>query len=178
MQKAVYLPQNLGHYGLASPCYTHFTSPIRRYPDTTVHRLLRTYLFNHDMSPQTLHHWEEKLIFVADHSSAMERASIDCEREVEDMKMAEYMEEHIGEEYIGMISSVMSFGMFVQLDNLVEGLVPLRLLDDYFIYDEERMTLTGEKSNIRYTIGDRVKIKVVAANKQAKTIDFKIIKKM
>ena len=94
------------------------------------------------------------------------------------MKMAEYMEEHIGEEYIGMISSVMSFGMFVQLDNLVEGLVPLRLLDDYFIYDEERMTLTGEKSNIRYTIGDRVKIKVVAANKQAKTIDFKIIKKM
>lgn len=178
MQKAVYLPQNLGHYGLASPCYTHFTSPIRRYPDTTVHRLLRTYLFNHDMSPQTLHHWEEKLIFVADHSSAMERASIDCEREVEDMKMAEYMEEHIGEEYIGMISSVMSFGMFVQLDNLVEGLVPLRLLDDYFIYDEERMTLTGEKSNIRYTIGERVKIKVVAANKQAKTIDFKIIKKM
>ena len=178
MQKAIYLPQNLGHYGLASPCYTHFTSPIRRYPDTTVHRLLRTYLFNHDMSYQTLHHWEEKLIFVADHSSAMERASIDCEREVEDMKMAEYMEEHIGEEYIGMISSVMSFGMFVQLDNLVEGLVPLRLLDDYFIYDEERMTLTGEKSNIRYTIGDRVKIKVVAANKQAKTIDFKIIKKM
>ncbi len=178
MQKAIYLPQNLGHYGLASPCYTHFTSPIRRYPDTTVHRLLRTYLFNHDMSPQTLHHWEEKLIFVADHSSAMERASIDCEREVEDMKMAEYMEEHIGEEYIGMISSVMSFGMFVQLDNLVEGLVPLRLLDDYFIYDEERMTLTGEKSNIRYTIGERVKIKVVAANKQAKTIDFKIIKKM
>ena len=178
MQKAIYLPQNLGHYGLASPCYTHFTSPIRRYPDTTVHRLLRTYLFNHDMSSQTLHHWEEKLIFVADHSSAMERASIDCEREVEDMKMAEYMEEHIGEEYIGMISSVMSFGMFVQLDNLVEGLVPLRLLDDYFIYDEERMTLTGEKSNIRYTIGERVKIKVVAANKQAKTIDFKIIKKM
>ena len=100
------------------------------------------------------------------------------EREVEDMKMAEYMEEHIGEEYIGMISSVMSFGMFVQLDNLIEGLVPLRLLDDYFVYDEERMTLTGEKSNIRYTIGERVKIKVVAANKQAKTIDFKIIKKM
>ena len=178
MQKAVYLPQNLGHYGLASPCYTHFTSPIRRYPDTTVHRLLRTYLFNHDMSSQTIHHWEEKLVFVADHSSAMERASIDCEREVEDMKMAEYMENHIGEEYDGMISSVMSFGMFVQLDNLIEGLVPLRLLDDYFIYDEEKMTLTGERSNIRYTIGEKVRIKVVAANKQAKTIDFKIVKKI
>ena len=108
----------------------------------------------------------------------MERASIDCEREVEDMKMAEYMENHIGEEYDGMISSVMSFGMFVQLDNLIEGLVPLRLLDDYFVYDEERMTLTGERTNIRYTIGEKVRIKVVAANKQAKTIDFKIVKKI
>lgn len=92
MQKAVYSPQNLGHYGLASKCYTHFTSPIRRYPDTTVHRLLRTYLFNNDMSSETIRHWEEKLIYVADHSSLKERSSVDCEREVEDMKMAEYME--------------------------------------------------------------------------------------
>ena len=83
MQKAVYLPQNLGHYGLASKCYTHFTSPIRRYPDTTVHRLLRTYLFNKDMSTDTINHWEEKLIFVSDHSSLKERSSVDCEREVE-----------------------------------------------------------------------------------------------
>lgn len=178
MQKAIYSPTNLGHFGLGSSCYTHFTSPIRRYPDTTVHRLLRTYLFNHDLSSHTIHHYEEKLIFVADHSSAMERASVDCEREVEDMKMAEYMESHIGKEFEGMISSVMSFGMFVELDNLVEGLVPVRLMDDYFTFDEERMTLVGEKSKIKYTIGERVLIKVVAASKEAKTIDFEIVKKL
>ena len=178
MQKAIYSPTNLGHFGLGSSCYTHFTSPIRRYPDTTVHRLLRTYLFNHDLSSHTIHHYEEKLIFVADHSSAMERASVDCEREVEDMKMAEYMESHIGEEFEGMISSVMSFGMFVELDNLVEGLVPVRLMDDYFTFDEERMTLVGEKSKIKYTIGERVLVKVVAASKEAKTIDFEIVKKL
>ena len=178
MQKAVYAPTNVGHFGLGSSCYTHFTSPIRRYPDTTVHRLLRTYLFNHDLSSHTINHYQEKLIFVADHSSAKERASVDCEREVEDMKMAEYMESHIGEEYEGMISSVMSFGMFVELDNLVEGLVPVRLMDDYFIFDEMRMTLVGEKSKVKYTIGERVLIKVVDASKEAKTIDFKVIKKL
>lgn len=178
MQKAIYSPTNVGHFGLGSSCYTHFTSPIRRYPDTTVHRLLRTYLFNHDLSSHTIHHYEEKLVFVADHSSAMERASVDCEREVEDMKMAEYMENHIGEEFEGMISSVMSFGMFVELDNLVEGLVPVRLMDDYFTFDEERMTLVGEKSHVKYTIGERVLIKVVAASKEAKTIDFEIVKKL
>ncbi len=178
MQKAIYQKENIGHYGLASPCYTHFTSPIRRYPDTTVHRLLRTYLFEHDMSPQTLHHWEEKLVYIGDTSSACERASIECERDVEDMKMAEYMEDHIGDEYIGMISSVMSFGMFVQLDNMIEGLVPLRLMDDYFIFDEEKLTLIGEHSKIRYQIGEKVKIKVVAASKEAKTIDFEVIEKV
>ena len=178
MQKAIYSPTNVGHFGLGSSCYTHFTSPIRRYPDTTVHRLLRTYLFNNDLSSHTIHHYEEKLVFVADHSSAMERASVDCEREVEDMKMAEYMESHIGEEFEGTISSVMSFGMFVELDNLVEGLVPVRLMDDYFVFDEMRMTLVGEKSHIKYTIGERVLIKVVAASKEAKTIDFEIVKKL
>ena len=178
MQKAVYKEENLGHYGLASPCYTHFTSPIRRYPDTTVHRLLRTYLFKHDLSKETIHHWQDKLVYISDKASACERAAVDCEREVDDMKMAEYMEGHIGEEYDGMISSVLSFGMFVELENLVEGLVPIRDLNDYFIYDEERMTLTGEKSHIKYTIGDRVRVKVVRASKEEKTIDFEIVKKL
>ena len=178
MQKAIYLPQNLGHYGLASPCYTHFTSPIRRYPDTTVHRLLRTYLFRHDMSSKTLHHWQEKLIYISDLASSRERVSIDCEREVEDMKMAEYMEEHIGEEYDGIISSVMSFGLFVQLPNMVEGLVPIREMDDYFIYDEEKMTLVGERTHTKYTLGQKVHVKVVRASKEAKTIDFEIVKKV
>ena len=178
MQKAVYRPENLGHYGLASSCYTHFTSPIRRYPDTTVHRLLRTYLFENKLDNSTIRKWEEKLVYIAEHSSERERASVDCEREVEDMKMAEYMESHIGEEFEGMISSVTSFGMFVELDNLVEGLVPLRDMPDFFVYDEDRMTLTGEKSHVKYTIGERVLVKVVRASKEDKTIDFEIVKKV
>lgn len=178
MQKAVYRPENLGHYGLASQCYTHFTSPIRRYPDTTVHRLLRTYLFNKELDMGTIRKWEQKLVYISEHSSDRERASVDCEREVEDMKMAEYMEDHIGEEYEGMISSVTSFGMFIELDNLIEGLVPLRDMKDFFHYDEEHMTLTGERSHVKYTIGERVLVKVVHASKEEKTIDFEIIRKL
>lgn len=178
MQKAVYKPENLGHYGLASKCYTHFTSPIRRYPDTTVHRLLRTYLFNKDLSVGTIKKWEDKLVYIADHSSAKERASVDCEREVDDMKMAEYMENHIGEEYEGMISSVTNFGMFIELDNLIEGLVTLRDMNDFFHYDEEHMTLTGERSHVKYTIGERVIVKVIRASKEEKTIDFEIVRKV
>ena len=178
MQKAVYKPENLGHYGLASKCYTHFTSPIRRYPDTTVHRLLRTYLVEGKVDMQTIKKWEEKLVYIAEHSSERERASVDCEREVDDMKMAEYMEKHIGEEYKGMISSITSFGMFVELDNLIEGLVPLRDMKDFFHFDEERMTLTGEKSHIKYSIGERVVIKVVRASKEEKTIDFEVVRKV
>lgn len=178
MQKAVYKPENLGHYGLASKCYTHFTSPIRRYPDTTVHRLLRTYLVEGKVDMQTIKKWEKKLVYIAEHSSERERASVDCEREVDDMKMAEYMEKHIGEEYEGMISSITSFGMFVELDNLIEGLVPLRDMKDFFHFDEERMTLTGEKSHVKYSIGERVVIKVVRASKEEKTIDFEVVRKV
>ena len=178
MQKAVYKPVNLGHFGLASKCYTHFTSPIRRYPDTTVHRLLRTYLFQHKLDDNTISHWEDKLVYVADHSSAKERSSIDCEREVEDMKMAQYMEGHIGEEFEGMISSVMSFGIFVELDNLIEGLVSIKDMKGFFNYDEDRMTLTNEKSHVKYTIGERIKVRVIRASREAKTIDFEIVKKV
>ncbi len=178
MQKAVYKAENLGHYGLASKCYTHFTSPIRRYPDTTVHRLLRTYLFQHDLSNDTLHHWEEKLPVVAEIASSREKASVNCEREVEDMKMAEYMEDHIGEEYEGMISGVMNFGIFIQLDNLIEGLCRLSDLKEFFHYDEKNMCVVGEKTKTRYGLGDRVLIKVVRASKEEQTIDFEIIKKI
>ena len=178
MQKAIYSPTNLGHYGIASTCYTHFTSPIRRYPDTTVHRLLHTYLFDGKIDMQTIKKWEEKLVFVADHSSEKERASVDCEREVEDMKMAEYMEQHIGESFEGMISSITNFGMFVELDNLIEGMVPLKDMRDFFHFDEENMSLTGEKSHVKYTIGERLLVKVVRASKEEKTIDFEIIKKV
>ncbi len=178
MQKAEYRPENLGHYGLGSKCYTHFTSPIRRYPDTTVHRLLRTYLFSKNLSTRTLQSWEEKLTYIALQSSSRERASIECEREVEDMKMAEYMESHIGEAFEGMISSVTNFGMFVELDNLIEGLVPLRDMKGFYHYDEEKLTLTEEKTNLKYRIGERVIVRVVRASKEEKTIDFEIIKKV
>lgn len=178
MQKAVYLPQNLGHYGLASKCYTHFTSPIRRYPDTTVHRLLRTYLFNNDMSSATLRHWEDKLVMVADHSSVKERSSIECEREVDDMKMAEYMEKHIGEKYEGMISGVTNFGLFVQLPNLIEGLVHISELDGFYSFREESQMLINEDTHNMYKLGDKVEIKVVKASKEEKTIDFQIIRKL
>ena len=178
MQKAVYRPENLGHYGLASKCYTHFTSPIRRYPDTTVHRLLRTYLFDGKIDMQTVKKWEEKLVYIAEHSSSRERASVDCEREVDDMKMAEYMEDHIGEEFEGMISSVTNFGMFVELDNLIEGLVPLRDMKDFFHFDEANMSLVGEKSHVRYQIGERIIVKVVRASKEEKVIDFEVVRKV
>ncbi len=178
MQKAIYLPQNLGHYGLASKCYTHFTSPIRRYPDTTVHRLLRTYLFENKVDNSTLKHWEEKLVYVADHSSEKERSSVDCEREVDDMKMAEYMEQHIGETYKGMISSVTSFGMFVQLDNLIEGLVRITDLDGYYTFQEDSQMLIDEDTHKMYRLGDSVVVKVIKASKEERTIDFQIVKKL
>ncbi len=178
MKKAVYRPENVGHYGLASKCYTHFTSPIRRYPDTTVHRLLRTYLFDHDMSTETINHWQEKLPFVTDNSSARERDSISCEREVEDMKMAEYMEDHIGEEYEGMITGVTNFGVFIQLDNLVEGMCRLADMKEFFHFDERTMSIEGERTKTKYSLGDQVLIKVVAASKEEETIDFEIIRSL
>lgn len=177
MQKAVYDKTNIGHFGLGSKCYTHFTSPIRRYPDLTVHRLLRKYLFKNEINKETLEYWDNKLIYLTEHASDMEKASVDCEREVDDMKMAEYMMDHIGEEYDGMISSVTSFGMFVELPNLIEGLVKIDDLEgDRYIFDEETFTIRGDKNKRGYRLGDEVKIIVKSANKYAKTIDF-IIKK-
>ena len=174
MQKAVYKPVNLGHYGLASSCYTHFTSPIRRYPDTTVHRLLRTYLFDNKIDNSTIHKWEEKLVYIADHSSDRERASVDCEREVEDMKMAEYMESHIGQEYTGIISGVTNFGLFVKLPNLIEGLVHISTLKGFCTYVPNLLSLVSD-GKIRYSLGQQVKVRVTGASKENSTIDFEII---
>ena len=177
MQKAVYDANNIGHFGLASEIYTHFTSPIRRYPDTTVHRLLRTYLFENRMDAETIKYYETNLPYLAEHSSYKERQAIECEREVDDMKKAEYMMDHIGEEYAGTISGVMSFGMFVELDNLVEGLVRIDTLgDDYYTYDEVTYSLIGKKNKRGYRLGDKVKVVAVAASKEARTVDFELVK--
>ena len=173
MQKAIYSNENIGHFGLASPCYTHFTSPIRRYPDEIVHRLLRKYLFKHDYSNESMDNLESKIAMQAEHSSIMERKAVECEREVNDMKMAEYMESHIGEEFDGTIVGVKNFGMFVKLTNLVEGAVSIRDLGNYFTYDEKGHTLRG--GNKIYKLGDSVRIRVKAASKDARKIDFEIV---
>ncbi len=177
MQKAVYDKNNIGHFGLASKCYTHFTSPIRRYPDLIVHRLLNEYIFEKNINEETVNKYEYKLTDITAHSSERERAAVECEREVDDMKKAEYMQDHIGEEYQGMISSVMPFGMFVELPNLIEGLVHISdLTDDVYTYNEETFSIVGRKNKRGYRLGDKVKIQVKSANKEAKTVDFTIKK--
>ena len=177
MQKAIYDTNNIGHFGIASKCYTHFTSPIRRYPDTTVHRLLHTYIFDNNINNETINFYERELPFVAEHTSGMERRSIECERAVDDMKKAEYMMDHIGEEYEGIISSVMPFGMFVELPNLIEGLVRLdSIKGDYYTYDETTFTVRGNKDKRGFRLGDSVKVRVVAADKEKRTIDFEVVR--
>ncbi|MBE6149713.1 MAG: ribonuclease R [Firmicutes bacterium] len=176
MQKAIYDNVNIGHFGIASKCYTHFTSPIRRYPDTTVHRLLRTYLFENKMDNETISYYENTLKDLTKHTSTTERRAVECERAVDDMKKAEYMLDHIGEEFEGVVSSVMNFGMFIELPNLIEGLVRIDTIgDDYYTYDETTFSLVGRKNKRGYRLGDNVRVRVVAADKEKRTIDFEIV---
>lgn len=175
MQKAVYSTNNIGHFGLALKNYTHFTSPIRRFPDLTVHQLLKTYLFNHDLSSETIDFFSKYLIEIAEHSSETEQASVEAEREVNDMKMAEYMMDHIGEEYEGIVTTVTNFGFYVELENLIEGLVHINSLKGYYNYVPELLSLIKNDKSKKYTIGDSVTIKVVGASKENKTIDFEVI---
>ena len=178
MQKAIYSENNIGHYGLASKTYCHFTSPIRRYPDLTVHRSIKKCLLNKNIDLETVNAWEKRLPELAEISSVKERMAVDCEREVEKMKKAEYMEKHIGEEHEGMITGVTSFGFFVQLKNSVEGLVRVEdMHDDFYRYDESTFALVGEKSKKRYCLGDIVTIKVIAASKLTQNVDFEIVLK-
>lgn len=174
MAKAKYSAENIGHYGLASPCYTHFTAPIRRYPDLLVHRLLRLYLFKNQVDVKTQ---EEVLKFVIKaslQSSIKERDAIDCEYEVNDLKKAEYMLDKIGNEYDGIISSLSSFGMFIILENTIEGFVHISDLDGYFIYDEKKQILSSK--NISYRVGNKLRIKVKNVRTSPPQIDFEIIR--
>ena len=175
MKKAVYSTNNIGHFGLALQNYTHFTSPIRRFPDLTVHRLLRTYLFENRIDMETISFNQKYLIDVATNSSETEVAATEAERDVLSMKMAEYMESHIGEEYSGIISGVTNFGFFVELENLVQGLVHISTLDGYYNYIPEILSLVREDNSKKYRIGDEVRIIVTAANKENSTIDFEVV---
>ncbi len=177
MRKAEYSKDNIGHFGLASRAYTHFTSPIRRYPDLVVHRLLKTYLIDHDMSMTTIQTLENNLVEIAAHSSEREVASVDAERDVFDMKVAEYMEDHIGEEYEGVINTITNFGFFVELPNMVEGLVHVQTLKgDYFTYVPELLSMIGKSTKKTYRLGDKVRVKCVAASKETSMVDFELVK--
>ncbi|EGQ4114811.1 ribonuclease R [Staphylococcus pseudintermedius] len=176
MQQARYDADNLGHFGLAADYYTHFTSPIRRYPDLIVHRLVRKYLIEKSMDGRAMHEWEEKLPQIAEHTSNRERRAIDAERDTDELKKAEFMIQHIGDEFEGVISSVANFGMFVELPNTIEGMVNMQnMSDDYYHFDERQMALIGERKAKVYRIGDVVKVKVIHVDVDERQIDFQIV---
>ena len=176
LKVARYEAENRGHFGIASKYYCHFTSPIRRYPDLFIHRVISKYLEdNYDVKNEVIENFETQAEKCAKISSEREKIATTVEREAEDLKKAEYMESRIGEEYQGIVSSITSFGMYVELENTIEGLVRFEDLgDEYFIYNEERKILIGEKTNKTYKIGDKVKIRVKKASKALREIDFEI----
>lgn len=175
MAKARYDANNVGHYGLASECYTHFTSPIRRYPDLLVHRLIKEYLFKGNLDYD---YFTGKVIEASFQSSKKERDAIDCENEVNDMKKAEYMEQFIGEVFEGVISSLNNWGMYVELPNTVEGLVHVSdMTDDYYHYDPDLLVMVGERTKKVYRIGDLVKVKLIGASKELREINFELVGK-
>ncbi|MDX8044687.1 ribonuclease R [Gracilibacillus sp. S3-1-1] len=176
MKQAKYDPQGIGHFGLATDFYTHFTSPIRRYPDLIVHRLIRTYLLENKLDGKTRQHWKDKMPVIAQQASMKERASVDAEREVDDLKKAEFMQEKIGEEYEGVISSVTNFGLFVELPNTVEGLVHVSYLtDDYYHFDERAYAMIGERTGNVFQVGDTITVKVAQVNIDERAVDFEIV---
>lgn len=171
--KAVYSDINIGHFGLGSKCYSHFTSPIRRYPDLILHRLLKDYNYNY--SDRIISERKEELPIECEHCSIREQKAQNCERDVDKMKKAEYMMDHIGEVYDGIISGVQEFGFFVELENTIEGLVKAESIKgDYYVFDNDLMALIGKKSKKKYSFGDKVKVKVTRADKDRSEIDFEI----
>ncbi len=175
LMKAKYSGENLGHFGLNAKFYCHFTSPIRRYPDLTVHRLLKEWLKN-GISEKREEFWKGYIPEAAENCSITERNAEEAERDVEDIKKAEYMKKFIGCEFEGYISGVTSFGFFVELENTVEGLVHVTTLnDDYYVYDEKRLTLTGEHTGKMYSLGDKVSVVCVGSNPELREIDFEVL---
>ena len=176
MKQARYDAESLGHFGLSAEFYTHFTSPIRRYPDLIVHRLIRTYLIEGKIDEKTQSSWRAELPDIAEHTSNMERRAVDAERETDDLKKAEFMLDKIGEEFDGIISSVTNFGFFVELPNTIEGLVHVSYLtDDYYRYDEAHYAMIGERTGNIFRIGDEITVRVVNVDKDERIVDFEIV---
>ncbi|CAG7650255.1 ribonuclease R [Paenibacillus allorhizosphaerae] len=176
MKKAMYDSQSLGHYGLAAEYYSHFTSPIRRYPDLIIHRVIREVLESGVLSEARHEYLASRMDDIAKQSSDRERVAVDAERETEALKKAEFMLDKVGEEFDGIISSVTSFGVFVELDNTVEGLIRLSdLTDDYYHFHEAQHALIGERTSRIYRLGDEVKVRVARVNMDERTIDFEMV---
>lgn len=174
MKQAKYTVEDTGHFGLAAKYYCHFTSPIRRYPDLQIHRIIKETLRG-KMTEAKIQHYRGILEEVARQSSAMERRAEEVERETIKMKKAEYMKQHIGEAFEGTVSGVTEWGFYVELDNTVEGLVHVNsLTDDYYSFDKDRYCLVGDMTGRTYTMGQRVKVWVENADENTKTVDFKI----
>jgi ribonuclease R len=171
MAKAVYTTNNRGHYGLAMPFYTHFTSPIRRYPDMMVHRLLRRYAERGRSADQP------KTEELCKHSSNMEQLAANAERASIRYKQVEFMQDHLGEIYDGIISGVTEWGLYVEIkENMCEGLVPIRdLADDYYDFDEKNYCLKGRRNNRQYVLGDEVKIQIARTDLDNKQLDFHLL---
>ncbi|WP_416175812.1 ribonuclease R [Clostridium sp.] len=175
MKQARYSPKCTGHFGLAARYYCHFTSPIRRYPDLIIHRIIKKFI-NGKLDENEIKRLNPKVEYASKQSSEMERVAQDAEREVDDLKKAEYMSNRIGEEYLGIVSSVTNFGMFVELENTIEGLVHLSTMtDDYYVYDDRHLSLVGEKTRKIYKLGDEVKIKVLKVDLSAHEIYFELV---
>lgn len=175
MQKAEYSENPSIHFGLASIFYTHFTSPIRRYPDLFIHRIVKNFI-NHKPDTNNEKEFMKYIKDIAKQCSSTERRAEEAEREAIDMKSAEYMQQHIDEEFEGIISSLTKFGIFVQLDNTIEGLVQFQsMIDDYYVFDEKNYTVYGERTKKSYHIGQKVRVKVINSDKDKRQIDFEFV---
>ncbi|MFW6270038.1 MAG: RNB domain-containing ribonuclease, partial [Bacillota bacterium] len=176
MKKAVYSEENIGHFGLALDFYTHFTSPIRRYPDLMIHRIIKEVIVRGTLPEERRKDLEKRVLLIADHSSLQERRAMEAERDSKELKKLEFMKDKVGEEYQGIISGVTNFGFFVELENMVEGLVHVEnLVDDYYHFIEGQYALVGERTKNTYRLGDEVEVKVDKVNLDERQLDFVLV---
>ena len=171
MKKAKYTTECVGHFGLAAKYYCHFTSPIRRYPDLQIHRIIKENLHG-GLSPKRAAHYDAILPDVAVQTSAMERRAADAERDTDKLKMAEYMEQFVGETFDGVVSGVTAWGVYVELPNTIEGMVSINNMKGFYTFDEEHYEMVGELGNRSYKLGQKVKVVVIGTDKILRTIDF------
>ena len=175
MQQARYTVDDSSHFGLAAEYYCHFTSPIRRYPDLQIHRIIKENLRNR-YNAKRKEHYESLLPMVANETSKLERRAEEVEREVDKLKKVEYLSDYIGEHFTGTVSGVTQWGIYVELPNTIEGMIPVASLkDDYYNFVEDNYELVGEKFNKHYTLGQVLDIEVVECNRDTRTIDFKLL---